>query len=177
MSGHQSENGLPESDIHDVLRNDRRRMIIEQLGEADEAVTARNLSVTIAVRESGEDPPPRNVRQSVYISLQQTHVPKLEELGIVAYDENTKEVRPAENASKIGVYMEVVPKFGLSYSEFCGGLSLFGVLLVVAAETGVPVVNAVSASVWAVAVFVLLVASAVYQTYSQRSSLVHRLRQ
>ncbi|MFB6269043.1 MAG: hypothetical protein ABEH83_03810 [Halobacterium sp.] len=176
MSAKHSD-GLPETDIHDVLRNDRRRMVIELLGEADGPVTARDLSETIAVRESGDDPPPRNVRQSVYISLQQTHLPKLEELGIVEYDENSKEVRPAENASEVGVYMEVVPKYGLSYSEFCGGLGVLGVLLIVAAETGVPVVSAVGATAWAVAVLAVLVASAVYQTYSQRSSLVHRLRQ
>jgi hypothetical protein len=176
VAADQPDDALPEADIHDVLRNDRRRMVIEQLGQTDEPVTARDLSETIAVRESGENPPPRNVRQSVYISLQQTHLPKLEELGIVEYDENTKEVRPAENAAEVGVYMEVVPKYGLSYSEFCAGLGLLGVLLVVAAEMGVPVVSAMSATAWAVVVFAVLVASAVYQTYSQRSSLVHRLR-
>lgn len=171
-----TEEGLPEADIHDVLRNDRRRMVIELLGEADDPVTARELSEAIAAREADEDPPPRKVRQSVYISLQQTHLPKLEDLGIVAYDDNTKEVRPAENAPAVGVYMEVVPKYGLAYSEFHAGLGVLGVLLVVAAETGVPVLSAVGASAWAVAVFALLVASAGYQTYSQRSSLVHRLR-
>jgi hypothetical protein len=167
---------IPPSDVHDVLRNDRRRMVIELLGDADDPVTARELSERIAVRETGEDPPPRNVRQSVYISLQQTHLPKLEELGIVEYDEHTKAVRPAENAADVGVYMEVVPKYGLSYSEFCGGLGVLGVLLVAATELGVPVVSALPATAWAVAVFCVLVASAAYNTYTQRSSLVHRLR-
>jgi hypothetical protein len=169
--------GLDEADIHDVLRNDRRRMVIELLGDADGPVTARDLSETIAAREADEDPPPRNVRQSVYISLQQTHIPKLEELGIVDYDENSKELRPAEHASDVGIYMEVVPKYGLSYSEFCGGLGVLGVLLVVGAETGVPVLSDVGAAVWAVLVFAVLVSSAAYQTYAQRSSLVHRLRE
>lgn len=171
-----ADDSLPEADIHDVLRNDRRRMVIELLGDADEPVTARELSETIAARETGEDPPPRDVRQSVYISLQQTHLPKLAELGIVEYDEQTKEVRPAENAPAVGVYMEVVPKYGLSYAEFCAALGVLGVLLVAAAELRVPVVRAVSASAWAVAVFGVLVASAGYRAYSRRSTLVHRLR-
>ncbi len=167
---------LLEADIHDVLRNDRRRMVLELLGEADEPVTARELSEAIAARETGEDPPPRDVRQSVYISLQQTHLPKLSKLGIVAYDEQTKEVRPAENAPEVGVYMEVVPKYGLSYAEYTAGLAVLGALLVVAAEAGVPLLNAVDASWWAVAVFAVLVVSAAYHTYGRRSSLVHRLR-
>jgi len=171
-----ADDSLPEADIHDVLRNDRRRMVIELLGDADEPVTARELSEAIAARETGEDPPPRDVRQSVYISLQQTHLPKLAELGIVEYDEQTKEVRPAENAPAVGVYMEVVPKYGLSYAEFCAALGVLGVLLVAAAELGVPVVRAASASAWAVAVFGVLVASAAYRAYSRRSTLVHRLR-
>jgi len=167
---------LLEADIHDVLRNERRRMVIELLGEADEPVTARELSEAIAARETGEDPPPRDVRQSVYISLQQTHLPKLSRLGIVSYDEQTKEVRPAENAPEVGVYMEVVPKYGLSYAEYSAGLGVLGVLLVVAASVGVPVVGDVAPRWWATAVFAVLVASAAYRTYSQRSSLVHRLR-
>lgn len=176
MADDQPANDLLEADIHDVLRNERRRMVIELLGEADEPVTVRELSEAIATRETGEDPPPRNVRQSVYISLQQTHVPKLSGLGIVEYDEQTKEVRPAENAPEVGVYMEVVPKYGLSYAEYSAALGVLGALLVAAAELGVPLLDTLDASWWAVGVFALLVASAGYHTYSQRSSLVHRLR-
>lgn len=167
---------LAEGEIHDVLRNDRRRMVLELLGDAGEPVTTRELSEAIAARESESDPPPRDVRQSVYISLQQTHLPKLAKLGIVDYDENTKEVTPATNASTVGVYMEVVPKYGLSSTEFYGALGILGVLLVVAAEIGVPVLSALSAGTWAAIVFCVVVASAAYQTVDQRSSLVHRLR-
>ncbi len=176
MGEHATDDRLPEAEIHDVLRNDRRRMVIELLGDADGPLTARDLSETIAAREAGEDPPPRKVRQSVYISLQQTHLPKLESLGIVDYDENTKEVRPAENAPEVGVYMEVVPKYGLSFGEFVAGLGVLGALLVAAAETGVPGVSAVGASAWAVLGFAAVAVAGAYRTYSQRSSLVHRLR-
>ena len=167
---------LAEGEIHDVLRNDRRRMVLELLGDAGEPVTARELSEAIAARESDSEPPPRDVRQSVYISLQQTHLPKLDGLGIVDYDESTKTVTPATNAPTVGVYMEVVPKYGLAYSESYAALGVLGVLLVVAAEIGVPVFAALSASTWAAIVFCVVVASAAYQTYEQRSSLVNRLR-
>jgi hypothetical protein len=167
---------LGEGDIHEVLRNDRRRMVLEHLGEADDTVTARELSEAIAVQETGDDPPPRDVRQSVYVSLQQTHLPKLDGFGIVNYDDATKEVQPGRNASDVGVYMEVVPKYGLSFGEYYGALAALGALLVVASRVGVPGVGAFAPSTWALVVFLAVFASAVYQTYTQRSSLVHRLR-
>jgi hypothetical protein len=172
----EGETDLLESDIHDVLRNDRRRMVLEVLGDAVDPVSARELSEVIAARESGTDPPPRDVRRSVYISLQQTHLPKLADLDVVAYDEDTREVEPGPNASAVGVYMEVVPKYGLSFAEFHGGLGILGALLVVAAQVGVPGLTALSPAAWALGAFAAIVASAAYQTLDQRSSLVHRLR-
>jgi hypothetical protein len=167
---------IGESDIHDVLRNDRRRMVIEALGSAEDPVTARELSEVIAARETGSDPPPRDVRQSVYVSLQQTHLPKLDDLGVVEYDDASKEVWPGDNAADVGVYMEVVPKYGLSFGEYYGALAMLGALLVAASELGVPGVAALDAATWSVLAFGTIFASALYQTVRHRSSLVHRLR-
>jgi len=172
----EQEASIGETDIHDVLRNDRRRMVLEQLGEADAPVSTRELSEAIAARESGSDPPPRDVRRSVYISLQQTHLPKLDGLDIVDYDDAAREVRPGDNAAEVGVYMEVVPRYGLSFAEFHAGLGALGALLVVAAAVGVPALSAVSPVAWAVVGFVAITASGLSRAYSQRSSLVHRLR-
>ena len=91
-----SEPGLSETRIHEVLSNDRRRMAIEYLQDGD--LTLRELSERIAEAETGESPPPRNIRQSAYVSLQQTHIPKLAELDIVNYDEESKVVSLAEAA-------------------------------------------------------------------------------
>jgi hypothetical protein len=167
---------IGEADIHDVLRNDRRRMVLEHLGDAEGAVSARDLSEAIAAREAGSDPPPRDVRRSVYISLQQTHLPKLDDLDVVDYDDATREVRPGDNAAEVGVYMEVVPRYGLSFAEFHAGLGALGALLVVAAAVGVPGLSSVSPVAWALVAFAGVAASGLSRAYSQRSSLVHRLR-
>lgn len=167
---------IGETDIHDVLRNDRRRMVLEALGDADAPVSARELSEAIAARESGCDPAPRDVRRSVYISLQQTHLPKLDDLNVVDYDDATREVRPGDNAADVGVYMEVVPRYGLSFAEFHAGLAVLGVLLVVATTVSVPGLAAVSPAAWAVTAFAAIAGSGLYRACSQRSSPVHRLR-
>jgi predicted transcriptional regulator len=167
---------LPAADIHDVLRNDRRRMVLELLGESEDPVTVRELSELIAAQAADTNPAPRDVRQSVYISLQQTHLPKLSELGIVSYDENAKTVSPAQNAAEVGVYMEVVPKYGLAWSEYYAALGILGTLVVLAASIGTPFLSALSPGSWALLLFLVVAASAAYQTNHQRSSLVHRLR-
>lgn len=165
---------LEESDIHDVLRNDRRRMTIEIL-QASGGVTLRELSERIGATESGTTPAPRDVRQSVYVSLQQTHIPKLEALNIVE-EGGDGIIRLAERAGDLNVYMEVVPKYGLAWSEYYASVGVLGGLLVAASDLGVPGVAALPDGAWAVCIFVVVVCSAAYQTYTQGSSLLHRIR-
>jgi predicted transcriptional regulator len=96
---------LTQSEVHDVLRNERRRHVIERLAEQD-TDSVRNLAEHIASIESGESPPPRNVRQSVYVSLHQTHLPKLDDLAIVVYDDDAKEVWLSDRADEVLVYLD-----------------------------------------------------------------------
>lgn len=122
------ESTLNEGEIHDVLRNDRRRAVIEFLNRQNRNATIRELSEHIATVESGEDPPPRNVRQSVYVSLHQTHLPKLEALGIVDYDTDSKDIRIRERAEQIEPYMGP-SNGGNEWAEMYAGLGALGVLL------------------------------------------------
>jgi hypothetical protein len=162
-----ADDRLKEATIHDVLRNTRRRLTLDCLQEAsDGTMSVRELSERIATLETGEDPPPRNKRQSVYVSLHQTHLPKLDRLDVVTYDD-AREVRLDERIEEVRVFMEVVPKYGLSWGEYYLALAVLGGVTLVANTIGVPVIGAVPA--WAVGLgFVLAVAvSAVYNVRSQ----------
>ncbi|ELZ72867.1 hypothetical protein C5B91_01175 [Haloferax sp. Atlit-10N] len=161
-----SEPGLSETRIHEVLSNDRRRMAIEFLQDGD--LTLRELSERIAEAETGESPPPRNIRQSAYVSLQQTHIPKLAELDIVNYDDESKVVSLAE-AGDVTVYMEVVPEGELSWSEYYAALAALGIVLMIAVAVGVPVISGVGAPGLGSLVFAVLGGSAVYQRWTQEN--------
>ncbi|RLM57291.1 hypothetical protein DVK02_05815 [Halobellus sp. Atlit-31R] len=167
---------LAASEIHDVLRNDRRRLVLERLRTGEGIETVAELSEHIGGVEAEESPPPRNVRQSVYVSLHQTHLPKLDTLGIVEYDPDAKTVTLSENAADVGVYMEVVPQYGISWAEYYFGLGVLGALTQIAAVVGVPVFRALSPAVIGLLLSGAVVASALYQLLSQRSSTWHRLR-
>jgi hypothetical protein len=174
LSGSSVE--LSAVEIHDVLANERRKMVIDLLRRERTEMSARDLSEHIAERETGESPPPRNKRQSAYVSLHQTHLPKLDELGIIEYDQSEKTVALDDEANRqVSVYMETVPKYGISWSEYYAGVSVLGLLLVAATGVGVPVVESVGAAGWAGAVLAIVAASATYQTTRQGSSFLHRL--
>lgn len=75
---------LPEVDVYHVLSNARRREALAELWAQPEALSLRELSERIATTESGESPAPRALRESVYNALHQTHLPKMDDLGLVA---------------------------------------------------------------------------------------------
>ena len=151
----EGDDTLSRSEIHDVLRNERRRLVLERLW-ADGSETVRELSEHIASIESGENPPPRNVRQSVYVSLHQTHLPKLDDLGIVVYDDDAKEVSLAARAADLEQY---TPRGedddGRPWPELQTAIAAAGLLAVVAAYAASPAVASGVAVVTLVAVTAL----------------------
>jgi hypothetical protein len=152
---------LDEGEIHDVLRNARRRELISFLGRHDGYATIQDLSEHIARLESGEDPPPRNVRQSVYVSLHQTHLPKLEALGFVEYDTDSKDVTLRDRASEIERYMQPTDD-GSRWPELYVGLGTIGALLSVGAT-----LIGVDGSLAALPVFIVIVLLASYQAWGR----------
>lgn len=173
MATHATEQDLEATDIHDVLRNDRRRLTLKCLQEADPAgITVRELSERVATMETDEDPAPRNKRQSVYVSLHQTHLPKLDRLGIVGYDADAKIVSLADRAEEVTVYMEVVPRYGLSWGEYYVGLGVLGILTTVAVLVGVPGISRLGLTAVAVGFFLVLTGSGAYQVFTQQDSVL-----
>lgn len=166
---------LSEEDIHEVLQNRRRRLVIDIIQDSDGPITVRELSEEIGAIVSGTDPPPRKTKQSVYVSLLQTHLPKLDELNIVQYESDGKLVSVREGLSDVTVYMETVPKYGISRSEYYAALSILGLLTVFGAEMSVPGLSIVSGVNWAYAIFLLAFVSAAYHISRQGSTFIQRL--
>lgn len=167
-----SEDALEEGEIHDILRNGRRRLTIEILRENGGVATVRDLSEWIATKETGEEPPPRDKRQSVYVSLHQTHLPKLDTLGIVSYDPEEKEVVLEDRVQEVEVYMEVIPQYGLSWAEFYFGFALLGLLTVVAVLVRVPGISGVGITAVSGVFFLALMGLSAYHVYTQQDQII-----
>lgn len=78
---------LPEDDLFEILSSPRRRFAINILAHVDGPVTVDLLARTRACYESDDADSVRDVssqaRKRNYVSLYQTHLPKLEEYGVI----------------------------------------------------------------------------------------------
>lgn len=166
---------IPESEIHFILSNPRRREVLSFLDRNAGASTVSELSEFIASSETGEDPAPRQVRETVYISLHQTHLPALDELGIIEYDLTNKEITSLEATRDLRVYMEVVTRFGITWDEYYRYLGVLGLLVIVAVEMGVPWIGSVGSLVWATLFLGIFAISTMYQFRGLGSSVKYWL--
>jgi hypothetical protein len=158
---------LAESDVHHLLSNPRRRETLTALLDSrGEVLSVRELSEAIATTESGEQPAPRPLRESVYNTLHQTHLPKLDSFGIVNYDADRKLVHPRPEAGQLHRYMDTVTPVGVTWGEYYRALGIFGLCAVVGSLAGLPGLGALDPLVFATAALTLFALSTVYQLYA-----------
>ena len=96
--------GMDESEVFHILGNDRRREIICTLIDDTEALPVSDLARRVASEEADGEPS-KGLYKSVYVSLQQTHLPKLAEKGIVVYDTDAQRVEPGPAFQEIRPYL------------------------------------------------------------------------
>lgn len=159
---------LDPEEIHDVLRNDRRRLTLQYLKQCLEPVEVRELSEHVAELEVGESPPPRNIRQSVYNALNQTHLPKLDEAGLVEFDMDRKIVSLCEAAREIDIYMDVVTPLGISWDVYYRTLGVIALAMIVATDTDFTVFAGIDSLVFATVFLIVFTVSTFYQLWSMR---------
>lgn len=77
--------------VFDLLRNRRRRDVLQCVRAASGPVDIGTLAIRIAARECGKEPDEvtSTERKRVYISLYQCHLSKMDELDAVEYDERS----------------------------------------------------------------------------------------
>jgi hypothetical protein len=161
---------LEPSEIHNVLRNERRRQAIEYLRECDRTLTVDELAKYIATLETGESPPPHDVRKSVYVSLHQTHLPKLDELGIVEYDLRSKELELTDRATEVEMYMEILPGGTISWDMYYLGVSILAITTLVAVKLDIQLVAALGIEFWSWFYVLLFGCSSLFHLWDRRGT-------
>jgi hypothetical protein len=172
MSTYES---VPEGVAHDLLRNDRRRHAIRHLRQNGGQVELRDLAEAIAEIETDESPPPRNIRDSVYNSLHQSHLPKLDDRGIVEYNRDRKTIELTHRARKLDVYMEVVNRYGITWAAYYRGLVTVSLAVIVGSEVGLPLVSNLDPLLVASVVLAIVATSTVGQLWSRRWLYLNQL--
>lgn len=162
------EDILPEYEIYEILANRRRREAIRHIGSVPGRISVRELTEVIAQEEAGADPAPRNVRESVYSSLHQRHLPKLEDLGMINYDRTEAEVELLERGQHIDLYMGVVTRYGITWAEFYRAIGVVSLFLVVGSLIDVPMLELVDPLIWASGALAIFAVASGYQLWTHR---------
>ncbi|WP_137287574.1 DUF7344 domain-containing protein [Halorussus salinisoli] len=94
--------------MFDLLGNSRRRRVLRHLLEERE-ITLTDLSARIAAWENDVAVTDLSSRQrkQVYSSLYQTHIPRLSEHDIVAYDADDRRVRLTGDTERLHRFLDV----------------------------------------------------------------------
>jgi len=164
------ESSLSSDDIYDQLANRRRRYALHYLKQVGEPVGVRDLAEQVAAWENGTtvEELGSQARKRVYIALYQSHLPTMDEEGVVDYDDEAGSVELTGSIADTDVYIEVVPEDDIPWDLYYLGLSAAnGALLALAwfevrPFTGVPDLG------WAVVVLVSFAASAFVQSFYRR---------
>jgi hypothetical protein len=134
--GLSDETHLTTEVVFETLSSRRRRYTIHYLWQVDDSVTTRDLSEQLAAWENRIDRQgvtPKQ-RKRVYTALHQTHLPMMDRVGAVVYDKDRGTVTVTENLQAFDVYLDVVPKDDIPWSQFYLALGgVFSALVVVAA--------------------------------------------
>jgi predicted transcriptional regulator len=161
-----SELPVEREDMFELLGNSRRRHVIEYLSEHREPTDLGSLARHVAARENDTNLEEVTTaeRKRAYTSLQQTHLPRLDDVGVVDFDKDHGVVRPSEQLSEFSLHLDVVAEDDLPQSVVYLALSALSIVLLVAVVVGVPVLGDLSPYWYGGAVLVLFTAVATGQS-------------
>lgn len=150
------------SAVFDLLSNTRRRCVIHFLLEQPET-TVRELSRHVAAWENDVELSAVSSRQRkrVYTGLHQTHLPRLNEYGILEYDQNRGDIRATERLEVFAPYFGPTEDEQRQWHRYYLGVGAGIVAYSLAGLLGVPGIAAVPPVAVALVAGSLVVAVAV----------------
>ena len=156
--------------VFEILSNTRRRMVLYYLRESGGSATVQELAEQIAALENDvevEDLQSQQ-RKRVYVSLYQTHIPKLESTGIIEYDDSRGIVYLTDRAMEIDTYLTPTTESTYPWQVHYLVLAGIGGLLFVLSSAGVPVIAAIPTLALGIALMVAFALSAIAQYWQYK---------
>jgi hypothetical protein len=157
--------------VFEMLSNSRRRYVVHYLLDADRETELRDLARAVAAWENDKDPDDvtSQERRRVYNALQQAHLPKMDDAGLVAFDASRGTVAAADDLADLRVYLEIVPGDEISWSQYYLLLGGFFGSVTLASLAGVYPFSAIPGVALAGGMALVLVSSAAAHVYHDRS--------
>jgi hypothetical protein len=163
---------LSKNEIFDLLRNQRRRFVLHYLkNNPDEEVTIGTLADQVAAWEYAIplEEVSSTQRKRVYTTLQQSHLPKMDEAGIVEFDGDRGTITPTSVVADLTIYLEIVPGREFAWHEFYLGLGAVCSALMAAVWAGIWPFAFAPPIIWGTVISAAVAISAAVHVYTQRS--------
>ncbi len=144
---------LSKDEMFHILQNERRRRVLEFISNCDGPVEMRDVAEQVAAWEHDTTVQAltSDERQRVYIALYQSHLPKLDDVGLIDYNQSRGIIDPRETVEQVEPYLNTAESASDGTSETPDRTSvltarlvpfraalLVGVVLVAAAWLGLP---------------------------------------
>ncbi|MDZ7687585.1 MAG: hypothetical protein U5J64_02480 [Halobacteriales archaeon] len=138
-----SENGsaheIPKEDAFEILKNRRRRDILHYLKQNGSEANVGEMAKQIAAWENdvSVDAVTSKQRKRLYTALYQSHLPKMDDVGILEYDQRRGTVNLTEEGAELDVYLEFVPGNDINWPQYYIALTAISSALVLVHYMGV----------------------------------------
>ncbi len=171
MDGRITQQRLTKGEIFEVLRNQRRRYVLHYLKQDDRPVELGDLAQQVAAweYETTLDRVTPEQRKRVYTTLQQTHLPRMDEAGIVTFDSNDGVIEVTDRTAEVAIYLEIVPGREFAWRELYLSLGAISCALVAALWGGVYPFTALSNLAWMAIVAATFTVTATAHIYHERN--------
>jgi len=165
---------LSKGEVFEVLRNQRRRYVLQFLKQYGRPVELGDLAQQIAAweYETTLDGVTPEQRKRVYTTLQQTHLPKMDTSGILVFDSDNGVIKPTKRTGEINVYLEIVPGREFAWRELYLSLGAISCALVAAVWIGIYPLTLLSELAWAAVIAATITVTAIAHIYHERNMRV-----
>jgi DNA-binding transcriptional ArsR family regulator len=169
--------GLSDDEIFYILSNQRRRYVLYYLKQHSGPVELMEVVDQMAAWEEGVsvDAVPEQAQKRAYVALYQTHIPKLEEAGLVEYDSDSGILSLSDTSRDLDRYIGTNGESDDAREEprwylFYIGLVVANSALLGAVVSGVlPLDLSVANGITILSILVLAVFHLSYMRYSQEA--------
>lgn len=157
--------------IFQILSNQRRRYALHYLRRNEGPAEIGDLATQIAAWENDVivDDVTSQQRKRVYNTLQQAHLPKLDETGFIDYEPARGEVTLTDRAEPLNTYLEIIPDNNLPWSEYYFVLGCISLTLLTGAWFNAGPLGLVPDIGWAVGLAALVTVSGGAHMYYYRN--------
>ncbi len=161
---------LSKGEVFEVLRNQRRRYVLQYLKQDDRPVELGDLAQQVAAweYETTPDSVTPEQRKRVYTTLQQTHLPKMDEANILSFDSDSGVIESTNLTRDVSVYLEIVPGHEFAWRELYLSLGAVSCALVAVIWGNVYPFNTVPTIAWTALIAGTVTVTAAVHIYHER---------